>query len=73
MTNVPNLDALSAAELETWLLSSEAQLCSAELRRYADYKIRATRCRLEGNIALALRHERGCEKLYEKLPAEERW
>ena len=43
------------------------------LRRYASSKALAMDARLDGNIDLAIRVEKFCDRLYEKLPERLRW
>ena len=65
-----NLDAAGPDELAAYAADPANPI---ELRTYAAAKRRAVQARLAGRIAAALRHERRCERIYGRLPADLRW
>jgi hypothetical protein len=65
--NVPNLDAMTAEELDEF--SGHA----STLAQYANMKLMAMKNRIDGHTDDAVRIEAHCEHLYQLLPNEWRW
>ena len=73
--DIPNLDAMSADELDAWREATEPHRTyrMRVAQEYARRKAIAWRLRLDGDIARAIHMEQGCETLYARLPKKDRW
>lgn len=72
---IPNLDAMSADELDAWRTETDSHRTyrMRVAQEYARRKAIACRLRLDGDIARAVHMEQGCETLYARLPKKDRW
>jgi hypothetical protein len=64
---VPNLDCLNNEDL------SDLAEVFLKLFSYSRYKAASMDCRLEGEIAEAVKYENVCDSLYKDLPEWARW
>ena len=88
-TDVPNFDNMDATDLRAWWQCHHGRsrqlgrsLFNAEPNRtwiagmlidYALNKLTAMEWRLKGKVALAIRYEATCDRLYQRLPECARW
>jgi hypothetical protein len=85
---VPNLDTMTADELLTFWMTHQqgrrahhlfpdggpgTRIATRQLANYASNKATAIRCRLTGNIDVALGYEQIADRIYKELPAWARW
>lgn len=88
MNNVPNFDAMTTDELNTFWFEHQqgrgarrlfpdggkgTRRATADLANYASNKGAAFACRLRGDIEAARMYEAICDRIYVHLPLEARW
>lgn len=73
MTEAINLDGFMDT-LDVLKAVSDVKGRGARLyRSYANWKVKAMHCRLDGRIDDALRYEQVCERVYQRIPKDLQW